>query len=93
MKKRIINYVSYKIIGFHKNDTPIIVDVTTLSNTKKLDLINDACSLHGINNVRVSETKSRRKDAIIITPEKHYTYDWENLSKEYYDKCFNPEKF
>lgn len=88
-----IKYITYTIIGMHKNNTPIAVDCSQITRDEAVEIYKDADSLHGIGQVRGNFSGVIRKDRIVITPAEHYKYDWEILDKQYFDKMYNPDNF
>ena len=89
-----VKYITYSIAGLHNNNTPIAVDCSKLeSNEKAYEVYSDAHSLHGIKNVRANYSGKIKKHFIVITPERHKQYDWDNLSKEYFNKMYEPKNF
>jgi len=88
-----IMYVTYLIKGLNGNNTPIAVSFTQQQLLVGQDIFFDACSLVGLKNVRFNNCGRIRKDAIVIDYKQHYSYDWEVLQKQYFDKYFNPSLF
>lgn len=84
-------YITYSILGIHKNNTPIAVDCSNISTDDAYEIYADSHSLHGLGNVRVNYSGKIRKDIVIITPKEHYKYDWHKLSQKYYNKMFKPK--
>ena len=70
-----------------------ILDNFKLNREKQTDLYFDATSLVVLKNVRTNYDGKLRKDIIIISAEEHYKYDFSELEKQYYDKCYNPNNF
>jgi len=87
-----MKYVTYHIKGLG-GVTPIAVKLTTNQYFVGLDIFYDAISLAGIQNVRINTSGRIRKDAVIIDVLQHYKYDFNELEKQYYDKCYNPKNF
>ena len=87
-----MKYITYHIQGLGIK-TPIAVDVFKLNREKQTDLYFDATSLVALKNVRTNYNGKLRKDIIIISAEEHYKYDFSELEKQYYDKCYNPKNF
>jgi hypothetical protein len=92
MEKK-VKYITYQINGSHGNNTPVAVDCKDLTNEQTTSILLDTDSLFGISNVRVNRTGKVRKDIMIISMEEHYQYNWDKISKNYYNKCFNPSNF
>lgn len=87
-----MKYITYHILGLGIK-TPIAVDCSTIKENKGYDIYFDANSLAGLNHVSINFCGKIRKDAIIITPEEHYKYNFSELEKQYYDKYYNPKNF
>lgn len=87
-----MKYITYHIQGLGIK-TPIAVDVFKLSREKQTDLYFDANTLFALKNVRTNYSGKLRKDIIIISAEEHYKYNFSQLEKQYYDKCYNPNNF
>jgi len=87
-----MKYITYHIQGLGIK-TPIAVDISKLNREKQTDLYFDATSLVALKNVRTNYNGKLRKDIIIISAEEHYKYNFSELEKQYYDKCYNPNNF
>lgn len=66
--------------------TPIAVDCEGLSEDEVKAIEKDALKYKGLAYVKINSTGRIRVDALIITPEKHYTHDWNEFATEYYYK-------
>jgi hypothetical protein len=88
-----IKYITYRINGNCGNHTPVAVDCSGMTEEKIHDIFFDALSLHGLGNVRANRGGKLRGDIMIISGSEHYVYDWEKISKEHYNKYFNPVNF
>ena len=87
-----MKYITYHIRGLGIN-TPIAVDCSNIKENLGYEIYFDADSLAGLKNVTINNCGKIRKDAIVITPQEHYTYDWGKLEKMFYNANYNPEFF